>query len=506
MANQTSNFDIQTLANLVNQVNQLQSAANRANKSPIMDPMSPYFLHPGESPGTPLISVILGPSNYHAWERAMCRALRSKNKLKFVDGTLVKPSEDDSLFDAWDRCNTYVVSWLNLSLSPEIAHSVVWMDVAADIWRSLRHRYYQGDSFRMAELQEELFSIRQGDLNITAYFTKLKGIWKELDNFRPIPACKYCTGTCDCGLDVMRNYQEDTNVVRLLRGLNDQFAVVRSQIMLMKPLPTVDATFSLLLQQERQNADIIEGKALITMGDTRANQGFNPQINMATRGGRSLRARGGRLNGRGGRGQTYKQCVFCGKSGHTEDVYYKKHGYPPHMRSGSGSGIINMVTDLNGDNISNNTQEAISKLEAQFSADQRAALLALLERENNQQQSHNTGSNHTISLPSNQGIAFIMSLATFSPNSWVIDSGASEHVSFSLKSFKNLYHIKPIRINLPDGTQTVTDVAGTIEFSNTFHLVHALYIPNFKFNLISVSKLTTDLKCEFVFNDSTCEI
>ncbi|XP_015950362.1 uncharacterized protein LOC107475244 [Arachis duranensis] len=268
----------------------------------------------------------------------------------------------------------------------------------------------------------------------------------------------------------MRNYQEDTNIVRLLKGLNDQFAVVKSQIMLMKPLPTVDATFSLLLQQERQNAYIIEGKALITMGDTRANQGFNPQINMATRGGRSLRARGGRLNGRGGRGQTYKQCVFCGKSGHTEDVCYKKHGYPPHMRSGSGSEIINMITDLNGDNISNNTQEAISKLEAQFSADQRAVLVALLERKKNQQQSHNIGSNHTISLPSNQGIAFIMSLATFSPNSWVIDSGASEHVSFSLKSFKNLYHIKPIRINLPDGTQTVTDIAGTIEFSNTFHL------------------------------------
>ncbi|XP_072058145.1 uncharacterized protein [Arachis hypogaea] len=148
----------------------------------------------------------------------MLLALKEKNKLKFVNGSLTKPNEDDTLFEAWKRCNTYVVSWINLSLSPKISESVVWDNIALDLWKDLKHQYYQGDKYRVVKLQAELFSTRQGDLS----------------------------------------YRREDCTTRFLRGLNDQYSTVRSQLMLMNPMPDINAVFPMLIQQERQFGDTQE--------------------------------------------------------------------------------------------------------------------------------------------------------------------------------------------------------------------------------------------------------
>ena len=54
----------------------------------LADPMNPYFLHPGESPGLVLVSTPLIESNYHFWSQAMIMALESKNKIGFVNGSI----------------------------------------------------------------------------------------------------------------------------------------------------------------------------------------------------------------------------------------------------------------------------------------------------------------------------------------------------------------------------------------------------------------------------------
>ncbi|XP_072066689.1 uncharacterized protein [Arachis hypogaea] len=106
----------------------------------------------------------------------MWRALRSKNKVKFLDGSIPKPTEGDPTFEAWDRCNNFLLSWINLSLSPEIAKSVMWISSAPDLWNDLKHRYSHGDVFRVGELKEEFYALKQGDLSVASYFTMLKAI------------------------------------------------------------------------------------------------------------------------------------------------------------------------------------------------------------------------------------------------------------------------------------------------------------------------------------------
>jgi len=96
--------------------NVVQTNPNNSDQS--LNPASPFYLYPGENPGLTLISQILNETNYSSWSRNMKRALLSKNKLKFIDGGIKKPQKNDSLYDAWERCNMMVLSWIIKTLSP----------------------------------------------------------------------------------------------------------------------------------------------------------------------------------------------------------------------------------------------------------------------------------------------------------------------------------------------------------------------------------------------------
>lgn len=158
-------------------------------------------------------------------------ALLSKNKLKFVDGSIRAPPVTDPLYPAWERCKTMVGSWLTKSLSSTIAHSILWLDKAYDIWDDLKDRLAQHDMLRISDLQEEIFGLKQGDLSVSDYFTKLKILWDEFTSLRPIKEC-VCVPSSSC--EASKNakiYREQDYVIRFLKGLNDRYATVKSQIM-----------------------------------------------------------------------------------------------------------------------------------------------------------------------------------------------------------------------------------------------------------------------------------
>jgi len=111
--------------------------ASRQNKNEEDDesqnPGSPYYLHLGENPGLILVSPPLDGNNYHTWSRAMKCALLSKNKVKFIYGSIKTPGENEMLRDAWERCNVMVISWLTRSMANQIAQSVLYIDNARDL-------------------------------------------------------------------------------------------------------------------------------------------------------------------------------------------------------------------------------------------------------------------------------------------------------------------------------------------------------------------------------------
>ncbi|XP_061348295.1 uncharacterized protein LOC133293712 [Gastrolobium bilobum] len=297
-----------------------------AIQSPLSDyltnPSNSLYLHPNENPSMALVAPPLNGRNYHTWLRAMKMALLSKNKLCFFNGDFPVPDADDPLFPAWERCNTMVLSWIHRSIDESISRLILWIEHAYDVWHDLSERFSQSDVFRIANLQEEICRLQQGSRNVGEYFTEMKTLWDELDNLNPLPKC-YC-GT----LDETRRSREHDQVIRFLKGLNDQFSQVRSHIMLIDPLPNMNKAFSLVNQQERQfNSEIhvdtgMESKAY-PVEHQRRTENFN-------------KVKGPRPRGT-------KLCTHCGRTNHTVDTFYIKHGYPPGFKSRFKGASVNVV-------------------------------------------------------------------------------------------------------------------------------------------------------------------
>ncbi|GLU11356.1 hypothetical protein SLE2022_281110 [Rubroshorea leprosula] len=274
------------------------------------DPDSPYYLHPSDDPGRILVTSPLTGENYHTWKRALQNALYAKNKMGFVDGTLRKPEIDSPNYASWKKCNSMVLSWILNTISKELHDSVAYVDSAREVWNDLQERFSQGNTTRVHELKLELATMVQQDRSVAAYFTKLKPIWDELHAYEPTPVC-----VCGCTCGAAKEYtkaRETEKVHQFLMGLNDNFSTIRSQILNLEPLPSLNKVYAMATKEERQQAitasrgPVIEATALATRSSM-----------------------SGRLNNPG-----KARCDHCKKVGHTKDRCYEIIGYPLSWKTG----------------------------------------------------------------------------------------------------------------------------------------------------------------------------
>jgi len=61
-------------------------------------------------------------------------------------------------------------------------------------------------------------------------------------------------------------------------------------------------------------------------------------------------------------------------------------------------------------------------------------------------------------------------------------------------------------INLPNGPTIFANYSGLVKFFDKCYLLDVLYVPQFKLNLISTSKLSLQLKCTLTFISTHCII
>ncbi|XP_061362927.1 uncharacterized protein LOC133306624 [Gastrolobium bilobum] len=249
---------------------------------------------------------------------------------------------------------------------------------ASQVWKDLRERFSQSDTFRIADLQEDIFRMQQGTRSISEYFTQLKILWDELDSLEP-------SLNCSCGALVqIKATKERDHIIRFLRGLNERYSQARSQIMLMQPLPGMNSVFSLVIQQERQlNEDSVENeiekepKVLLNVTTQQYTRGGG----QFTRGrGRTFTGRGGQFAGRG-RGSINRICTYCGRTNHTIETCYKKHGYPPgYTFSHKANAVSQVETDANLDEFFEEQSQKHHEQDCTFSKEQYNSILDLLQQ------------------------------------------------------------------------------------------------------------------------------
>ncbi|XP_050207748.1 uncharacterized protein LOC126657149 [Mercurialis annua] len=446
---------------------------------------SPFFVHPGENPSLALLTNLFDGTNYHAWYRSMRMALISKNKYKFVNGSISALNPDHDNYEVWERCNTLVMSWLYRSVTQTIADSVSNLDSALDVWIDLRDRFSQRDAYRIGDLQEEIYTYRQNALN------------------------------CSCGLiERVRLNLDNDHVIRFMKGLNENFVTIKTQILMMEPLPEINKAFSMVIQFERQlnatgNKLPSESSVFMAKGFSESNeQGYDSNI-------------------------CYARVDYC----------YKKHGYPPGFQpryKGESSGYVNNVQLEEQEYM--NAQEQMNG----YIVDQSQQMMMM----NNQspQIMNNRQDMHT-QQHSNEGKIFpctpeqyqkIMSLiqadrigetqitahanslsSTFKPmteeqgivhacyfsskgyrESWILDTGAIDHIICEIEFFKDYKRVQNVHVKLPTGQLIAVTHIGSVQLNSDLVLHNVLYVPMFNFNLISTSKLTDDRHlCLILYHD-----
>ncbi|RVW86922.1 Retrovirus-related Pol polyprotein from transposon TNT 1-94 [Vitis vinifera] len=173
-------------------------------------------------------------------------------------------------------------------------------------------------------------------------------------------------------------------------------------------------------------------------------------------------SRGGR-SGTQGRGQR-PHCTYCNKLGHTRDRCYQLHGRPPrtaHMAQSSDSPLPQPPSS----SASQTSQASIASVAQPGNA---SACLT-----------------HTSSL-----------------GPWILDSGASDHLSGNKDLFSSITTTSDLpTVTLANGSQTVAKGIGLALPLPSLPLTSVLYTPECPFNLISISKITRTLNCSITFSD-----
>ena len=178
------------------------SSETQQNIDPITNPTSPYYLHPSDASFI-LVSTPFTGNNFIDWKRSVMIALSAKNKLGFINGNISKPADSSSVFPAWERGNSTLITWFMKVLDPIIARSVLHFDSASAIWSNLHERFGQTSGTQIYSTLQQLADIQQGTNNISSFYTKMKILWDTQDATQPLPICTCTNCTCRITQKVM---------------------------------------------------------------------------------------------------------------------------------------------------------------------------------------------------------------------------------------------------------------------------------------------------------------
>ena len=136
--------------------------------------------------------------------------------------------------------------------------------------------------------------------------------------------------------DKITTLQHQDSLMQFLNGLNDAYSQVRTQILMMEPIPSIDKAFSLVIQEERQrslgfNLDpSVETTALAIK-----KQSFTHGSSFASNPSKNFK-------GNAGKGRPI--CTHCGKLGHIKEKCYKLVGFPPSYKQKGKALMANQIS------------------------------------------------------------------------------------------------------------------------------------------------------------------
>ncbi|KAK3007090.1 hypothetical protein RJ639_016141 [Escallonia herrerae] len=293
-----------------------------------------------------------------------------------------------------------------------------------------------GIALRVYDLKRSIALLQQEKSAISTYYGKLKGVWNELHNLRHIPVC-----TCGAGKK-MQEMREEEKVFDFLMGLDDTYKTVRSQILSIDPLPGLGRAYAVAVQEEKQQvvADArvptIEATTLLAKAPHMRHGENCYEIIGYPPGWRRPKPRGGNQPWLRASGGTTLSAAIAQPFAATADASapFPNHSpaYQPWSRTAGDTAPATRVSQQ----FVATSDESVSF--PSFTPSEMQRLADLLGRQ---------------SGPTNGPSANMTSQnISGKPDSWIIDTGATDHISCKLDPMSDAYTnpgVPPVQI--PNG-------------------------------------------------------
>ncbi|KAK6146761.1 hypothetical protein DH2020_020630 [Rehmannia glutinosa] len=441
----------------------------------------PLRLYSSDHPGLSLVTSQLTGNNYLSWRRSMLIALGAKTKLGFINGKIEVPEEDSPKYDQWRKVDCMVISWILNSISKDLVDAFIYSNTAKELWDDIAKRFGDCNGPMIYQLERDISNMHQGSLSVVEYFTKLKRLWDELACLMPLPICESETRRLIGERDMNRR------LMQFLMGLHESYDQVRSQLLLMDPLPDVDKAYSMVLRVEKQrNVHLIypdnsESVAMSSRMSTygRGNGGRGTVLGLSWNGvGRGATQGTGSNVGRG-RGfprRTKEEkakltCDYCSMSGHEMSECFKLHGYPDWFKKLKEERTRAMANMVDGElPNSGNSGEKMDTHKVDIAALIKQEVSKILagqaiqgsrNTENTLDYAHFTDFAGTDVYNSNHYA--LTTLEILEKDSWILDTGASRHMCSSSTLMTNIVPItSSVSVCLPDGATKLVTHSGQL--------------------------------------------
>lgn len=453
--------------------------------------ISPYDLSSNDNPGAILSQPLLNSLNYDEWAINFRMALSSRKKFGFLDGSIPKPEAGSPYLEDWVANNHLLVGWIKLTIEPKIRSTISTREIAKDLWDIIKKRFSIKSGARLQQLRNSLATCKQNGSSVDDYFGRLTKIWDGISECMESKTC--ICGKCECNLNEAHDKEKETLKIHdFLAGLDDSVhGVIRSQLCAMTPLPDLDSVYQTILQNETIRANITTETPVMSFA-TQASPSSASRPSVPPVWTKDLSPQGSTsTEPPHGNRDFNRMCTSCGKKGHEASSCFKIIGYPewwpdkPRPRVG-GRGAQQGGRGGGSNPRANATQILSANTAGMNSAGRitdsdRVGLTGLTDEQwSAVQRLLNTSKSNATSG------------GKIDDKLWILDTGATHHMTGCLELLTDIRDIAPLPVTLPAGSNSCASKQGTIQLSSHLRLQNVFYVVGFHTNLISFGQLVTD--------------
>ena len=387
---------------------------------------------------------LVGP-NYLGWSKTIRLYLRSIRMGSHLDKD---PPTDDSK-DRWLEDDARLFLQIRNSIDGKIVTLTNHCEFVKELMEYLEFVFSgKGNISRMFDVCRDFYRAEKQERSLTEFFMDYKQTYEELNMLLPFSP----------DVKVQQAQREKMAVMGFLAALPSEYDSVKAQILSSVEVSSLQETFSRILRTEKSSPTLPSAQLSSALVSRHTNESGKQYRNTGPGGSTGGTRSGGVV------------CYYCRKPGHVLRDCRKRLSRNPR---GSSAHLV--------------TSTEVGDQAIQFSPDE-------LARFHLYQESLKSTSTPiaTIAESGNRNTCLVSS----SSSEWVIDSGATDHMTGNSRLYSTFQsHPSPSTVTLADGSHSTVLGSGSICPTPSLPLSSVLNLPNFSFNLVSVSKLTRALNC-----------